>query len=518
MDTPQTPGQEELLDLEAAADRLCVSKTTLYRMLDRGEVKGIKVGRQWRFRPADLDAYLSRGPVAVALAALPVDVLDREIAVFAGKLAEAGAEVPPVDDGGLDQWEARTLQLFLAIVRLGLAWRASDVHLEVVNEHDERLGLVRFRIDGVLHEVHRLPLRVHEALILRARIMAGGDPGDGGYLDASQHLPFDGKEQDLRVSVMNTYLGDMLTVRLFGDQHIRRARLDELGFSSEDLARVRGWMQAPSGLILVAGPAGSGKTTLLYKLLGDVAGPHLKVGTMEDPVEYQIPWVTQVEINSKTGRPGNVLRAFIRHDVDISMIGVLRDLETMDVAIHAAEIGQLMLAPIHVVSSVDSPRRMVDVFPLEQTEQIRAMTAKSLIGTICIRLVRVLCPECKALTDIPADLLERVQVVARHGGFEPPADVRFFRAAGCPACGGTGYRGRTGIYEVLEVDAAFRSAILQVAPREELLRLGVANGMRTLAAEGIRKAAEGITSLEEILPLIRQYEQMLPKDAAVKLS
>lgn len=516
METQQTPGQEELLDLEAAADRLCVSKTTLYRMLDRGEVKGIKVGRQWRFRPTDLDAYLSRGPVAVALAALPVEVLDREFAVFAGKLAEAGAEVPPVDDDGLDQWEARTLQLFLAIVRLGLAQRASDVHLEVVNENDERIGLVRYRIDGVLHEIHRLPLRVHEAIILRARMLAGGDPGDEGYLDASLHPTFDGVEQDLRVSVMNTYLGDMLTARLYGDNAIRRAHLDDLGFSPEDLARVRGWMHAPSGLILVAGPAGSGKTTLLYKLLGDVAGPERKVATMEDPVEYQLPWVTQVEINTKTRSAPDIFRAFMHHDVDICMVGILKDLSTLEVALFGAETGHLVLAPVTVVSAVDPPRRIIDVFPPEQTEQIRAITAKTLLGVIGMRLVRVLCENCKGETRIPADAFALAQAVARHGGYNLPDAAHFYCPVGCPACGGTGYRGRTGIFEVLEVDAAFRSAILQVAPREELLRLGVANGMRTLAAEGIRKAAEGITSLEEILPLIRQYEQMLPKEVALQ--
>jgi len=516
METQQTPGQEELLDLEAAAERLCVSKTTLYRMLDRGEVKGIKVGRQWRFRPADLDAYLSRGPVAVALAALPVEVLDREIAAFADKLAEADAELPLVDDEGLDQWEARTLQLFLAIVRLGLSQRASDVHLEVVHENDEHRGLVRFRIDGVLHEVHRLPLRVHEAILLRVRMMATGETDIGNYLDASLHLPIGDAVQDLRLSMMTTYLGEMLTLRLFSMDETRQCGIDALGFHPGDLERVRHWMEAISGLIIGSGPAGSGKTTLLYKLLQEIVGPQHKVATIESPVEYCFsPWATQVELNQKTRSFSNVLRAFMHHDVDVMMVGELRDLETLDLAIHGAEIGKLVLTQVHVVSAIDVTRRYIDVFPIEQMEQIRTMLAKSLNGIIGCRLVRMLCHRCEEPVELPPDSYARVYAVAGQGGYTLPAHARFYRAVGCPACGGTGYRGRTGVYEVLEPNPAYRSAILLNASRDELFRIAVAGGMRSLAAEGIRKAAEGITSLEEVQPLIRQYEQMLTKELAV---
>jgi len=513
MESEQTPGQDELLDLEAAADRLCVSKTTLYRMLDRGEVKGIKVGRQWRFRPADLDAYLSRGPVATALAALPVEVLDREIASLAVKLGEAGVELPPVDNEELDQWEARTLQLFLAIVRLGLARRASDVHLEVVSENEERIGLVRFRIDGVLHEVHRLPLRVHEAIMLRVRLMATGETDIGSYLDASLHLPIGDEVQNIRLSMMTTYQGEMLTLRLFSMDETCQYGIDTLGFHAGDLERVRYWMESLSGLIIGAGPTGSGKTTLLYKMLQEIVGPRRKVATIESPVEYCFsPWATQVELNQKTRSFANVLRAFMHHDVDVMMVGELRDLETLDLAIHGAEVGKLVLTQVHVVSAIDVTRRYIDVFPLEQMEQIRTMLAKSLVGIIGMRLVRMLCQQCKEPVELPPDNLARIRAVAEQGGFALPDTARFFTAAGCPARGGTGYRGRTGLYEVLEPDPAYRSAILQNASRDDLLQIAVAGGMRTLAAEGIRKAAEGITSLEEVQPLIRQYEQMLTKE------
>jgi len=514
METQQNPGQDELLDLEAAAERLCVSKTTLYRMLDRGEVKGIKVGRQWRFRPADLDAYLSRGPVATALAALPVEVLDHEIVAVAGKLAEDGAKLPQVDDEGLDQWEARAELLFLAIVRLGLARRANDIHFEAIDEEGTVEGLVRFRIDSVLHEAHRLPLRVHEAVLLRVRQMAGSDAeNSGSYLDARLRRAIGGIVHDLRLSMMPTSLGEMLTLQLFNLAEMRHRGIDELGFHPDDLQHARQWMHEPYGLIMVNGPTGSGMTTLMYKLLLEVAGPQRKVASVEDPVEYRLsPWVTQVEINAKTHRFSHALRAIMRHDIDIFMVGELRDLETLDLSIYGAEAGHLVISPVHVPSVVDVVKRMVEVFPTEQWEQIRPMVAKLLTGIIGMRLIRILCDRCKEPAELPPDSYVRINSVAGQGGYMFPANAHFYCAVGCSACGNTGYRGRTGVYEVLEPNPAYRSAILQNASRNELLQIAVAGGMRTLAAEGIRKAAEGITSLEEVQPLIRQYEQMPAKE------
>ncbi len=512
---PHDDGQDELLDLEAAADILCVSKTTLYRMLDRGEVKGIKVGRQWRFRRADLEAYLSRGPVASVLAALPLSILNQELAALSGKLAEAGSAMPAMEEDDLDPWEARAMQLFLGIVALGLVRRASDIHFEIIDDDAEPCGLVRARIDGVLHELHRMPVRVHEALLLRVRMMATGETDTGIYLDAGLHLPFDGKAQDLRISMMSTYLGEMLTVRLFSLEEIRHCGIEALGFHPDDLGRVQSWLQAPSGVIIMSGPAGCGKTTLLYKMAQLTANPMRKVATVEDPVEYRLPpWVTQVEINAKTRNSASVLRALMHHDVDVIMVGVLRDLETIDLSLHGAETGHLMLAPVHVISAIDVTRRMVDVFPVEQQEQIRGMVAKSLVGIVEMRLVRVLCDRCKEPVEMSPDVIARIDAVAGQGGYAVPATARFHRAVGCPACGHTGYRGRTGVYEVLEPDPAYRSAILQDAGRDELFRLAVAAGMRSLAAEGIRKAAEGITSLEEVQPLVRQYAQLPAKEPA----
>lgn len=500
--------QEELLDLEAAADHLCVSKTTLYRMLDRGEVRGIKVGRQWRFRSVDLDAYLTRGPVAVALATLPVEVLDREVAVFTDQLSQLHEPLPAVTDALLDQWEARVLHLLQCIVRLARRRQASDLYFEVVKEDEELLGLLRFRIDGMLHPVHRLPLRIHEALLLRVRLMANGDAGNS-YLDASLHLPMGDGFEDVRLSIMPTFLGDVMAVRLLSDDAVQQPGLDWLGFHPDDLLRVREWLTAPSGLILVAGRSGSGKSTLMYKLLQEVAGPQRKVVTVEPMVERQLPWVTQVEINSKSRDTASAMRAFMRQNVDMMMVGELRDLETLDLAVHGAETGHLTLAPVSVISAVDPPRRMIEVFPLEQQPQIRGMVAKSLLGIIGLRLVRVLCPHCKQVDTIPAEVIDRVRTVARAGGYQAPAEADFHRAVGCPECGHTGYHGRTGVYEVLDIDPAFRSAVHLNAPREELFRLAIAHGMRTLAAEAFRKAVEGITTIEEILPIVRQYEHVL---------
>ncbi len=233
----------------------------------------------------------------------------------------------------------------------------------------------------------------------------------------------------------------------------------------------------------------------------EVAGPQRKVATVENPVEQQLPWVTQVEINAKSRNSVSVLRAFMYQYVDVIMVSTLGDLETMDLAILAAETGHLTLAPVHVASAVDPARRFVDVFPPDQKPSIRTMLAKSLLGTIAMRLARVLCPHCRQPDELSPTALAHVREMARQGGYTVPDDAVFFRAAGCVACGYTGYHGRTGIYEVLEVDAAFRAAVLHTAPREELLQIALAGGMQTLTAEGIRKAAEGITSLDEIVAL-----------------
>ncbi len=368
-----------------------------------------------------------------------------------------------------------------------------------MKDGEETYGLLRFRIDGVLHKVHRFPLRVHEALLMRMRQMVTGDAGSEGYVEACPHPAMHEHLGDIRISILPTFLGEELTIRLLGFNEIRHASLAELGFAASDLVCVRRWLQAPSGLILIAGPVGCGKTTLLYKCTQEIAAAQRKVGTIEDPVEQQLPGVTQVEINSKTRSAAAIFRAFMRHDVDAVMVGILKDLESMDVSIHAAETCHLTLAPIHVVSAIDPPRRMIDVFPLDQQPSIRVMLAKALLGIIGMRLVRVLCPHCRKPDDLSPAQRERVNELARQGGYAVPEDAVFSRAEGCTACGHTGYHRRTGIYEVLEVDAAFRNAVLQDAPREELLRVAIAGGMRTIAAEGIRKAAEGITSLDEII-------------------
>ncbi|HEY3376992.1 MAG TPA: ATPase, T2SS/T4P/T4SS family [Armatimonadota bacterium] len=490
---------DELLDLEAAAEQLCVSKTTLYRMLERGEVKGSKVGRQWRFRARDLDAYLARGPVAVALAAVPLAALESEIAAIAEKLHRAGEDMPSVVDDALDQWEVRVVQLLHGIIKLARVQRSSDVHLEVTKDGGELRGLLRFRIDGVLHEIHRLPVRVYEALVLRIRLMASGDPGNGGYLDASLHLPIGDTVEDARISVMSTFLGEAVTIRLHSASDISNVTLDQLDFHADDLLRVRAWLQQPSGLIFTAGPSGTGKTTLLYKMLGEIARPARKVVTIEDPIEYQLPGVMQVELNEKTRNFGSALRAFFRHDIDAVLVGELRDLDTINLTLQLAVNGRLVLSPVHINSAVETLLRVVEVFPVDQQDAIRTLLANHVLGVVSMRLVRKLCPTCKHAQPLSAEMQSRLNALGQRWGIQVAGDAVGYQAVGCTDCGHTGFRGRTGLYEVLEMTPEFRAAFLQGASREELRRH--TTGMRTLASEGLRKALEGITTFAEVLPL-----------------
>jgi excisionase family DNA binding protein len=495
--------QGDLLDLEAAAERLCVSKTTLYRMLDRGEIKGIKVGRQWRFRAADLDAYLARGPVAMALTALPAAVVEAEVAALGALLAPYGAPLPVVDDPALDGWEAAVQQLLLAIVRLAVLQRATDIHLEPAREGTAVVGLLRFRIDGFLHVIHRLPQRVHEAVLLRTRLLARGEAGDGGYLDASLHLAVDGETIDLRLSLLASYLGPALSARLLAVAGTGLLALDELGLHPDDLARVKTWMEPQAGLIFVNGPAGSGKTTLLYRLLELAVTDAQKVVSVEDPVERYMPGVMQIEINAQTRNFASVMRALPRLDADTVLVTELRDLETIQAVLTLARIGHHVLTAVHLPRASAVLHRVMEVFPADREMELRQAIAQGVQGMIGVRLARLLCPQCKVAHALPPEAREEVATLAATCGAVLPEAPAFFRPVGCVHCANTGYRGRTGLYELVEMTPALREALLQGVSREEFAARTA--GTRTLATEALRKAVEGLIALDEVLPLVRRY-------------
>ncbi len=500
--TPAPGEPEELLTLDDAAEYLSVSKPTLYRMLDRGEVKGAKVGRQWRFRQSDLSTYLERGPVAVALSSVPVELLDQELAYFAEELHKGGAALPVLHDDSLDQWEQKTTLLIHYLVKLAALSNASDIHLEPVKEDKELLGLLRFRADGVMQVIRRMPLRLCEALVLRCRQLADqGNQEHGAFFDDHIRLQDGEQTMDLRASILPGFLGESLECRLLVNSPAGRLTLEQMDFYPEDLPVIRGWLRG-GGLVLVTGRTGCGKTTLLYAMLREYAGPGKRTLTIEDPIEFQLPWVTQLAIG-KGVTFAAAIRSFLRHDPDAILVGEMRDLETMDLAMHAAENGHKVFTSVHVDSTLRTMERIVDVFPTEQQEAVALMLAHTLNGIIAMRLLRVLCPHCKQAEQPSHTMMAQAWQHASTGGYTIPENAVFYRAVGCEHCHGFGYQGRIPIYEILEITPELRDAFLRKLPYAELLPIAVKNDLQSLAAKGIRRAVEGVTSLEEILRMMR---------------
>ena len=398
---------------------------------------------------------------------------------------EQAADLLETDD------DAPIVRLVNTLVAQALRERASDVHIEPY----EREVLVRFRIDGVLHTIVRPPASVHAALVSRIKVMAGLDiaekrlPQDGRFF-----VRVAGREVDVRVSILPTAFGERVVLRLL-DRGARMLSLEELGMAEDHLALVRETIASPHGIALVTGPTGSGKTTTLYAALLAMDRDNRNVMTIEDPVEYRIAGVAQMQVRPKIGLTFAAgLRSILRQDPDIVMVGEIRDLETAEIAIQASLTGHLVLATLHTNDALSSIVRLTDmgVEPY--------LVASSLILVEAQRLVRRLCPACKRpraaraedwrLLDLAPEAAPDVEVV-----YEP---------VGCAECRGSGYRGRIAIYEMAPVSERLREAIHARATLGELRRIAAAQGMRTLRQDGARHVAAGITSLEEVLRVTRE--------------
>ena len=476
---------EELLTLDEAVKFLGTSKPTLYRLLGQDEIKGLKVGRQWRFRRADLTAYMERGPVAVSAA--PKEDLDMELAFFDSLLSES--ETDPSGDP-----EAKTIRLAHKIMQLAIQSKASDIHLEP-NSAD---FLLRLRVDGVLQETRRLPSSTRESLTARFKTMA--------ELDVSEkRLPQDGripvrhedKDFDFRVAVIPSMHGEAVTMRILARQDVLLG-LDKLGIAPEDLHQIRGFMQQPNGIVIATGPTGAGKTTLLYSCLQEVVGVQKKTMTVEDPVEFVLPYTTQTQVNKKAGLSfAAVLRSFLRQDPDVILVSEMRDLETAQIAVEVSLTGHLLLTSLHTGDAPSALLRLLDM-GIEPY-----LIGATVAGVVATRLVRRVCDNCEQPVDLSAEpTLGYIAQLAAEGGYEIPADAVFVRGVGCEQCRGRGFRGRTGLYEVLPMTETLTEAILRRAPVEELTDIAVEGGMRTLLADGIRKAVEGLTTIEEVMRVV----------------
>lgn len=418
---------------------------------------------------------------------------------FLSSLAESDVEVverEPVDEGpitDLDTMIAGSPIVNLVNVMLLTAVRdgASDIHIEP----DRKGTRIRYRIDGVLRDMMKPPAGMHAAIVSRVKVIGKMDiaekrlPQEGRVRIIAQ-----GREIDLRVSSMPTLLGEKLVLRILDKQNLR-VRMEDLGFRPEALAAVKRMLARPHGLLLVTGPTGSGKTTTLYSALDLIRNPELNIVTVEDPVEYQLEMVNQIQVQPNIGLTfARALRSILRQDPDVIMVGEIRDEETARVAVQAALTGHLVLATLHTNDAPSAVARLLDM----NIESY--LLSSALVGVIAQRLARTICPNC-ATKYFPTE-----QELA-DAGLTDKAGRPFRKGAGCQNCHDTGFRGRVGVYEVMEVTPELRRLIHQAAPVHQLWDLLRRQGMLTLRDEGVLLALEGKTSLDEVLRVTHNDEQ-----------
>ncbi len=383
--------------------------------------------------------------------------------------------------------EAPLVRLVNTLLADAVDRRASDIHIEPC-EKDLR---IRFRIDGMLYDIMRRPPRVKAALASRVKIMASLDiserrlPQDG----AIKMRLDDGREVNFRVSSLPTINGEKLVLRLL-DKAGLQLDMTKLGFDERELKLFQSAIARPYGMVLVTGPTGSGKTTTLYSLIGEINKSVRNISTAEDPVELNIDGTNQVQINDDIDLTfATALRAFLRQDPDVIMVGEIRDYETAEIAVKAALTGHLVLSTLHTNDAPSSVTRLLDmgVEPF--------LVSSSVVLVAAQRLVRVICSHCKTVAESPpVDYLQAVGFQASQLG-----DLRLMHGKGCHECSGTGYAGRVALYEVLPISDEIREMIVGRAHAAEIRRRAVELGMRTLRASGVDKAIRGLTTIEEVL-------------------
>ena len=383
--------------------------------------------------------------------------------------------------------EAPVIKLVNLLLLEALEGRASDVHLEAYAD----VLRVRYRIDGVLQDAPSPPTHLMPAVISRLKIMAELDIAERRVpQDGRIRLRLQDRQVDVRVSTVPTLHGESVVLRLL-DKERGRAALDELGMAEDTLKRLLEIVQRPHGIVLVTGPTGSGKTTTLYAAVDRIRSGREKILTVEDPVEYELPGVPQVPVNEKLGVSfATALRALLRQDPDVMLVGEIRDEETAEIATHAALTGHLVLSTLH---TNDAPGALTRLIDLGVPGYLVASTVEAVLAQ---RLVRVLCEACKR--EMPTS-------PEWHGAFgADPSDLpAVWAPVGCDQCRGTGYQGRIGLYELLVVDDALRSALVSGRTAGDLRQLAIGSGMRTLLGDGLRHVQRGTTSAEEVLRVCR---------------
>ncbi|MFH1683817.1 MAG: ATPase, T2SS/T4P/T4SS family [Candidatus Margulisiibacteriota bacterium] len=389
---------------------------------------------------------------------------------------------PPIPTG-VPAEDAPIVKLVNLLILRAANERASDIHIEPT-ETEVR---VRYRVDGLMHDVSKAPALLHSSIITRIKVLARMDiaesriPQDGRF-----ELKTEEKDIDIRVSSYPTIYGECIVMRLLDKSSVMYG-LRDLGFSEENLKKFEEVIKRPYGIVLVTGPTGSGKTTTLYATLSQIMNPQTNFMTVEDPVEYELAGVRQSQINPKAGLEfANALRSILRQDPDVILVGEIRDLETARVAIQAAMTGHVVFSTLHTNDAAGTLTRLLDM-GIEPF-----LASSSVAAAIAQRLIRTICPRCKVAFTPQKEILQKI-------GLDPDKGHKFYQGKGCKSCKNSGYKGRTGIFEILVVNKEIRELIIKKTSSDEIKQAAIAAGMKTLREDGMQKVAEGITTLDEVL-------------------
>ena len=384
--------------------------------------------------------------------------------------------------------EAPVIRLVNHIISQALEVKASDIHFEPFRD----LLKVRFRIDGVLHDIETVSKRLQPAITSRLKLMAKMNI-------AEMRLPQDGRikvregqrEIDIRVSSLPTLFGESVVLRLLNREEVR-LELETLGISADMLGDFEKIISRPYGLILVTGPTGSGKTTTLYGVMNRINAPDKKIVTVEDPVEYQLDGINQIQVRPKIGLGfASALRNILRQDPDVILVGEIRDAETAEIAIQSALTGHLVFSTLHTNDAASAITR------LQEMGVESYLLSSCLLAVMAQRLVRKICPHCGAAYDLPPGFFEEVVQALGVDSTQAPSEV--WRGKGCANCANTGFSGRTGIYELIQVDDEIRRLIVKGADSGSILSKARSLGMRTLRQDGLQKVLAGQTTFEEVM-------------------
>ena len=482
---PPEAAAPDVLDLKEAAEFLKVSKPTFFRWLAQDRIKGFKAGQQWRFYRADLEAFLKTEEPS----ALRVDGDGLRSAVDKGRRKRGLPAVKWQVKEEATSEESAVIQTVNTIIGDALDARASDIHLD----HEHEATIVRYRTDGVLGEVLRLPREAGWAIVSRLKLM-----GDMDILERRlpQHgrisIERSGREYDLRLTTIAAMFGESAILRIL-DQSSVLVGLDKLGFSKQMQASFEEKLRVNTGMVIIAGPAGSGRTTTLYSALQSVNSPEKKIVTIEDPVEYRIPNAMQVHVNRKVGlTTAAALRTIVRCDPDFIVVGELKDKETAVNCVNAAMTGHLVLTTMHGREAPSVVTRLIEmgVEPF--------LVGSSLVAVLAQRLARRVCEHCRTEDTPNPDLMARLH---KETSIDL-ARTEFRRGKGCAECRQTGYRGRISLFELLVVDEGLRELIARPASTADIRAAAIEAGMTTLLADGVEKAARGVTTVAEVMRVL----------------